>query len=157
MTRDTWRLRLLLICILVVTFLASALLYGISLESAQNWPELAHLRVPIYLVVVAGLVPVLIAIALVFEFLGVVDRGDAFSARTVVILGRLKLLIGVFAGYTALAFVGVWAAMRLMHPTLMFGWFAVEVAALFLLTVTALLERIFAAALALREDTELTV
>lgn len=157
MTRDTRLLRILLVLILVVLILASGLLYVISLDSARSWPELAHLRLPIYLAVVLGLVPVVVATRLVFSFLTVVDRGGAFSARTVVILGHLRLLIGVFAAYATLVLTGAWAAMRLMHPTLVFCWFAVEVAALFLFTVVALLERIFAAALELREDTELTV
>lgn len=53
--------------------------------------------------------------------------------------------------------VGAWATMGLMHVTLLFSWFAVEVAALFLFTLVALLERIFSVALELRVDYELTV
>lgn len=53
--------------------------------------------------------------------------------------------------------VGAWATMGLMHVTLLFSWFAVEVAALFLFTLAALLERIFSVALELRVDHELTV
>ena len=157
MTRLTRLLRILLVLILVVMVLASGLLYLMSLDYARAWPELAHLQLPIYVAVLVGLVPVVVAIALVFDFLGVVDRGDAFSIRTVQILERLRMLIGAFALYVALGLVGAWAAMRLMHPTLLFGWFMVEVAALFLFTVVALLERIFTDALALRVDHELTV
>lgn len=68
-----------------------------------------------------------------------------------------RLLIGVFAGYLVLFLVGAWAAMRLMHPTLLFFWFAVEVAALFLFALVALLERIFSVAREVRVDRDLTV
>lgn len=60
------------------------------------------------------------------------------------------MLIGVFAGYMVLYLVGAWAAMQFMHPTLLFLWFAVEVAALFLVTLVALLERIVPVSLELR-------
>ena len=74
--------------------LGCGLLYVLSLESAQAWPELAHLRLPVYLAVLAGFVPVIMAIASVFDLLEAVDRGAAFSARTVEILRRLRLLGG---------------------------------------------------------------
>src|SRR5687767_5554005 len=110
MARETKFLRLLLVALLLVLVLACGLLYIFSLESAQAWPELAHLRLPIYVAVLVGLIPVAWAIRSVFDFLGVVDRGDAFSAHTVRILRRLRLLIGVFAGYLGLGLVGFMAA-----------------------------------------------
>jgi hypothetical protein len=157
MTWETRLLRLLLVLILAVLALAGGLLYLLSRESAQNWPELAHLQVPLYVAVLVGFIPVVVAIALVFDFLKVIDQGEAFSVRAVQILHRLRLLIGVFAGYLVLFLAGAWVAMQLMHPTLLFGWFAVEVAALFLFTLVALLERIFSVAPELRSDRELTV
>jgi hypothetical protein len=157
MARETKFLRLLLVALLLVLVLTCGLLYIFSLESAQAWPELAHLRLPISVAVLVGLIPVAWAIKSVFDFLGLVDRGDAFSAHTVRILRRLRLLIGVFAGYLGLGFVGFMAATGRMHPTLFFLWFMAEVAALFLFTMVALLERIFVVALELREDNELTV
>lgn len=157
MKRETRFLRLLLVLILVVLALTGGALYLVSLESAQNWPEFAHLQVPLYVAMLVGFVPVVVAIALVFDFLKVIDQGEAFSVRTVQILHRLRLLIGVFAGYLLFFLVGAWAAMGLMHPTLLFSWFAVEVAALFLFTLVALLERIFSVAMELRVDQELTV
>jgi hypothetical protein len=157
MARETKFLRLLLVALLLVLVLTCGLLYIFSLESAQAWPEFAHLRLPIYVAVLVGLVPVAWAIRSVFDFLRVVDRGDAFSAPTVRILRRLRLLIGVFAGYLGLGLVGFMTATGRMHPTLFFLWFMVEVAALFLFTMVALLERIFVVALELREDNELTV
>jgi hypothetical protein len=157
MTRETKFLRFLLVVLLFVLVLGCAFLYGVSLESAQNWPELAHLRLPVYIAAVVGLVPMVAAIRSLFDFLGAVDDGAAFSARTVEILRRMRLLIGIFAGYLVLGLVGLWAATGLMHPTILFAWLVLEVAALFLFTMVALLERIFVVALELREDNELTV
>lgn len=157
MTWETRLLRFLLVVILFVLALAGALLYPFSLEFAQNWPELEHLHVPLYVAVLVGFVPVVIAIALVFDFLKEIDQGEVFSVRTVQILHRLKLLIGIFAGYLVFFLVGAWAAMRLMDYRLLFGWFAIEVVALFLFSVVALFERSFSVALGLRVEHDLTV
>ena len=161
MTRETKLLRLLLVLILVVIVLASGLLYIISLDLAALYPELAHLRLPIYVAVLVGLVPVVVAVKVVFDLLRVVDQGEAFSLQTVRLLQRLKVLFGITAAYLVLGLVGVsvaiWVAMGQAHPSILLGWFAAEVVALFLLTLAALLERLFAAALELRQDNELTV
>lgn len=157
MTYETKLLRFLLVLFLLVLALGCGLLYLISLESARNWPTLAHLQLPVFGAMVVGLVPVVLAVKSMFDVLNVMDRGDEFSTRTVQILRRMRLLVGVFAGYFALGFVAFWIATGLMHPTLIFAWLALEVAALFLFTVTSLLVRIFAVASELRQDKELTV
>lgn len=152
MTWKTLVLRFLLVLLLAVLVLGSVFLHFASLESARNWPNLAHLRLPIYLAVLFGFTPVVAAMISVFEFLGMVDRGDVFTNRTVSVLRRMRLLIGAFAGYFVLGLVGFWAVTNLMHPSLLFVWFVMEVAALFLFTNVALFERIFADALELIPD-----
>src|SRR5688572_28934066 len=118
MTWETKTLRFLLVTLLLGLLLGCGLLYGFSLESAQVWPELAHLRLPLYLAVIAGIVPVVVAITCAFDVLEAVDRGAAFSARTVEILRRCRLSMGVVAGYLVLGLVGFEAATGLLHPTL---------------------------------------
>jgi hypothetical protein len=157
MIRETRVLRFLLVLLLLGLVLGCGLLYVLSLESAQAWPELAHLRLPVYLAALAGFVPVVLASRSVFDLLEAVDRGAACSARTVEILRRLRLLGGVVAGCLGLGFVGFWVATGLMHPTLVFLWFVAEVAALFVVTVVALLERLLVAALEPGRDSALTV
>lgn len=49
----------------------------------------------------------------VFDFLGVVDQGQAFSARSVGLLRRLKLIFAIIAAYEVLGFVGVSVATAL--------------------------------------------
>ena len=146
---------------LVGLVLASGLLYIVSLDLAAVYPELANLRLPIYVAVLVGLVPVIVAVKVVFDFLGVVDQGEAFSVQTVRLLRRLKVLLGITAAYLVLGLVGVsaatWVAMGQMIPSSLLVWFAGEVVTLFLFTLVALLERLFAAALELRQDNELTV
>ena len=157
MTRETRLLRFLLVLFLLGLVLGGGLLYALGLESAQAWPELAHLRVPVYLAALVGGVPVVLVVMSVFDFLDAVDRGAAFSLRTVEILRRVRVLVGVLAGYLALGFVGFWVAADLMHPTLVLLWLAVEGAAVFLVTLLALLERILVGALGRRQDVELPV
>jgi hypothetical protein len=53
--------------------------------------------------------------------------------------------------------VGFWIATGLMHPTLVFLWFVAQVAALVLVTMGALLERLLVAALERRRGSALTV
>ena len=157
MRREAMVLRVLLVMLLVALLAGAGLLYLVSLESVSNWPELAHLRLPTYLAVIVGLLPVVAAVKIVFDFLAVVDHGEAFSTSTLTILRRLRLLIGAFAGYFALGLVGFWMLSGLMHISLLFAWGVLEVAALFLFTVVALFERIFRVAMELRHDNELTV
>jgi len=146
---------------LVGLVLASGLLYIVSLDLAAVYPELANLRLPIYVAVLVGLVPVIVAVKVVFDFLGVVDQGEAFSPQTVRLLRRLKVLFGITAAYLVLGLGGVWVAawvaLGQTKASMLLGWFAAEVVTLFLFTLVALLERLFAAALELRQDNELTV
>jgi TRAP-type C4-dicarboxylate transport system permease small subunit len=64
MTRQTKRLRVLLVMFLAGLVLASGVLYIASLDYAALSPELASLRLPIYVAVLVGLVPMLFAAAL---------------------------------------------------------------------------------------------
>lgn len=119
---------------------------------------MAHLRLPIYVAVLIGVLPVIVAGKVVFDLLHLVDHGEAFSACTVRLLRRLKHLFGVTAVYLLFGLTGVWAALLpLQSPSILLGWLACEAVALFLLTLVALFERLFIAALELRQDNELTV
>jgi hypothetical protein len=106
MTRETKLLRLLLVMFLVGLVLASGLLYIVSLDLAADYPDLAHLRLPIYVAVLVGLIPMIVAVKVVFDFLSVVDHGEAFSPLTVRLLRRLKVLFGVTAAYLTLGLIG---------------------------------------------------
>jgi hypothetical protein len=122
---------------------------------------LADLRLPVFVAVLVGLGPVIVAVNVVFDFLSVVDHAEAFSIRTIRLLQRLKMLIGITAAYFTLGLAGVWVAvwvaMGQTKGSMLLGWFAAEVVTLFLYTLVALLERLFSAALELRQDHELTV
>jgi len=158
--RETTILRVLVMTFLVGLVLGSGLIYIVSLDLAETYPKVAHLRMPVYVAVLVGLVPVVVAVKVVFDLLNVVDRGDAFSTRTVRLLRRLKVLLGITAAYEVLGLVGVWVAawvsMGQTKAYLLLPWFAAEVGTLFLFTLLALLERLFAA-LELRQNNELTV
>ena len=97
----------------------------------------------------------------VFDFLGVVDQGEAFSARSVGLLRRLKLIFASIAAYEVLGFVGIsvatLVAMGQMKTYMLLSLFAAEVVGLFFFALVALLERLFATALKLRQENELTV
>jgi hypothetical protein len=161
MTQETRLLRVLLVMLLAGLVMASGLLYIVRLDLAAVYPELAHLRLPIYFAVLVGAVPVVMGVKVVFDLLGVVDQGEAFSTRTVRLLRRLKVLVGITAAYEVLGLAGVlvatWVAMGQTKAYMLIPWFAAEVVTLFLFTLDALLERLFAAALELRQDNELTV
>jgi Protein of unknown function (DUF2975) len=147
--------------LLVGLVMASGLLYIVSMDLAAIYPELAHLRLPIYFAVLVGLVPVVMGVKVVFDLLSVVDQGEAFSTRTVRLLRRLKVLVGITAAYEVLGLAGVlvatWVAVGQTKAYMLLPWFAAEVVTLFLFTLVTLLERLFAAALELRQDNELTV
>ena len=161
MTRETKLLRVLLVMFLVGLVLAGGLLYIISLDLATAYPKMAGLRLPIYVAVLVGFIPMIVAVKVAFDLLRVVDQGEAFSLRTVRLLQRLKVLVGITAAYLVIGVVGIWvaaaAAMGQAKGYVLLPWFAAEVVTLFLFTVVALLERLFAAALEFRQDNELTV
>src|ERR1035437_10475642 len=106
MTRETRLLRVLLVMFLVCLVLASGLLYIVSLDLAAVYPKLADLRLPVFGAVIVGFVPVIVAVKVVFDFLSVVDQGEAFSIRTIRLLRRLKVLIGITAAYEVLGLAG---------------------------------------------------
>lgn len=161
MTRDTRLLRVLLVMFLVGLVPASGLLHIIGLDLAAAFPEAAHLRLPIYVAVLVGLVPVIVGVKVVFAFLSVIDHAEAFSPQTVRLLQRLKVLIGITAAYLVLGLGGVsvamWVSTGQIIPLSLLVWLAAEVVTLFLFTLIALLERLFSVALELRQDNELTV
>jgi hypothetical protein len=70
MIRETKFLRFLLVLLLLGLVLGCGLLHVLSLESAQAWTGLAHLRLPVHLAALAGLVPVVMAITSVFDLVG---------------------------------------------------------------------------------------
>jgi hypothetical protein len=154
MTRLTRILRFLLALLLLGLVVGCGLLYAFSLEAARAWPELAHLRLLLYAAALVALVPVAAAVKPAFDLLELVDRGAAFSDRSAEVLRRLRLLTGTFAGCLGLGFVGFQVATGVLHPTLVFIWFVAQVAALFLCTLVALIERLLVAALRRRQDDE---
>src|SRR5450756_280278 len=161
MTRETKLLRVLLVMFLVGLVLAGGLLYIISLDLTTTYPKMADLRLPIYVAVLVGFIPMIVAVKVAFDLLRVVDQGEAFSLRTVRLLQRLKVLVGITAAYLVIGVVGIWvaaaAAMGQSKGYVLLPWFAAEVVTLFLFTVVSLLERLFAAALEFGQDSELTV
>ena len=161
MTRETRFIRVLLVMLLVGLVPASGLLYIVSLDLAAVDPKLVHLRLPIYVAVLVGFVPVIVAIKAVFDFLGVVDQGEALSARSVGLLRRLKLIFAIIAAYEVVGFVGIsvatLVAMGQAKAFMFLGWLAAEIVALFFFALVALLERLFATALKLHQENELTV
>lgn len=154
---ETRFLRLLLAALTIGVLIGAGVLYVLSLDSANAWPEYAHLRVPTYLGVVIGFVPVLVGIGLLYRFLRLVDTGEAFSAPTLRVIRQVKLLIAGVAVYYLIGLVAFHLAFGQGQPGVILAWLGLEVALLLLLCGFALLERLFRLAHALREDVEMTV
>ncbi|MBU4517738.1 MAG: DUF2975 domain-containing protein [Proteobacteria bacterium] len=154
---ETRALRLLLNALTIGVFLGAGVLYLLSLDSAALFPEYAHLRVPTYLGVVVGFVPVLVGIGLLFRFLRLVDAGEAFSGPTLRVIRQVKLLIAGVATYYMVGLGAFQLAFGQGQPGVLLAWLGLEVALLLLLAGFALLERLIRIAHALREDVEMTV
>jgi hypothetical protein len=154
----TVALRLLLLALTAGAVLAYALLYAISLDLAQSYPSLAHLRLPLFLVAVGAAVPALVAVHALWRFATLVDKGEAFSAQSVRLLRRLRNCFAVLAVYVLVAFVGVTVAMEPgQNPGVFLAACVGEVVALFLFTFAAVMVGLFDNATVLREEHELTV
>lgn len=144
-------LRLLLLALLAGTVAAGALLYVVGLDLANELPELAHLRLPVSVAVLVGLVPVVLGIAQVFPLLDLVDRGEAFSLEAVRLLRRIELLVGATGAYLAIGAAGCWVALLPeQSPSVPLGGAAAELAAMTALAVVAVLRRLAASGAELR-------
>ena len=137
-------LRILLGLLVLLLAAAALVLHAISLEEAQAWPELAHLRVPVYLATVVGAVPVLLAIAVAFDLLRVVDDGRTRSDH---VLRPLRLLAALSAAFAAYLLVWLVVVSTLIgtHPGIVLAWVGAEVLALTFARLLALLHREVAA------------
>jgi hypothetical protein len=154
---ETRILRLLLAALGLGVLLAGGVAHLLSLESAASWPEYAHLRLPTYLGVVGGFVPVLVGIGVLFRFLRLVDAGEAFSAEGLRALRQVRLLLAGTALYYLLGLIAFHVAFGQGQPGVLLMWLGLEVALLLLLAGFTLVERLFRVAHGWRQDVELTV
>ena len=154
--RSTTTPRLVLTALVLGVALGCAWLHQQSLEAARDWPELAHLRVPLLVAVVAGFLPVLAAVGQLLRLLGLVDAGEATSPQALRALRRARLSVAILAAYLAVGLLGFWAVVGLLHVTLLLAWAVAEVAAVAASTALGRAERACAASLAQRREVQLT-
>ena len=139
----TGLLRALMVLLGLGVALAVGLLYIESLDMAVAFPEVAHLRIPIFVAVMVGLLPGLVAVHALWMILDLVDHGASCSSATVGLLGRIRRCFTVTAVYVPVALIVVWVALLpLQHPSVLLVGLGGEVVALFLMTLAALLERL---------------
>lgn len=139
----TGLLRVLIVLLGLGLALAAGLLHVMSLDMAVAFPEAAHLPIPIFVAVVVGLLPGLVALHALWMILDLVDHGAACSSATVGLLGRIRRCFTVTAVYVPLTLIVVWVAMLpLQHPSVLLVGLGGEVVALFLMALAALLERL---------------
>jgi hypothetical protein len=138
--------------------LAYLVLYIVSLDLAQTYPALGHLRIPLFITAVVAAIPGMVALHALLSFAALVARGEAFSTRTVTLLRRIRNCFAVTAVYLLVAFVGVTVAMAPgQSPSVFLAWCVGEVISLFLFTFAAVMVGLFANATTLREEQSLTV
>lgn len=157
MKRSTTLLRALLVLLFLILLAALAILDIIRMQSEEAFPELAWLGWPTYIGIILGFLPVVLALRRMFLLAGLVARDEAFSVDTVAAIRQIKHYIVWFMLWFLAGLIAARVAFGAMGPPIGFLWFLLEVAALFLYVVVAILERLFQAAVDLREDSELTV
>jgi hypothetical protein len=154
----TFALRGLLLVLAAGIVLAYLVLYIVSLDLAQTYPALGHLRIPLFITAVVAAIPGMVALHALLSFAALVARGEAFSTRTVTLLRRIRNCFAVTAVYLLVAFVGVTVAMAPgQSPSVFLAWCVGEVISLFLFTFAAVMVGLFANATTLREEQSLTV
>lgn len=157
MKRTAMLLRALLVMLLLILLGALAIVDVLRIDSERAFPEFSHLGWPTYIGVVLGFVPVVLALWRMNRLAGLVARDEAFSPDTVLEIRRIKQYIVWFIGWFVAGMVAFRIAFGMISPPLGVLWLLLEVAAAFLFAVVAILEPLFASAVALREDAELTV
>jgi hypothetical protein len=158
MRASTVALRGLLAILAVGALLAYAALYAVSLDLAESYPPLAHLRVPLFLAAVAAGVPAAVALAALWRFASLVARGEGFSASTVRLLRLMRNCFGVLAVYLLVAFIATTVALAPgQSPGVFLAWCASEVIAVFLFAFAAVMVGLFTNAAEMRVENDLTV
>ena len=154
----TVALRGLLVVLAVGAVLAYLLLYVISLDLAAEFPPLAHLRLPLFLIAVGAGLPAAVALVCLWRFSALVAQGEGFSPATVRLLRIMRNSFAVMAAYLLVAFIAITVAMRPGESPQVFLAFSVaEVVALFLFTYSAVLVGLFDNGTTIRLEHELTV
>ncbi len=154
----TIALRALLVILAAGVVLAYLLLYIVSLDLAASYPALAHLRVPLVLASVAAGIPAAIALGALWLFAALVGQGEGFSPKAVRQLRLMRNCFAVMAAYLLVAFIVTTIALAPgQSPGVFLAWCASEVVALFLLTLIAVMVKLFDNATTIRQEHELTV
>lgn len=150
-------LRALLVLLLVLLLAALTIVGILAYQSQMDLPEYAHLAWPTYVGILLGFVPVVLALWRMFLLAGLVARNEAFSSDTVLAIHRIKQYIVWFIAWFFGGAIAFRIAFGFLGPVIGAIWLLLEVAATFLYVVVAILERLFANAVELREDVDLTV
>jgi hypothetical protein len=156
MTRQTTRLRFLISSLVFGLVAALGILYLIVEAVTIQEPAQAGLRWPIYISILIGTIPWFISVKPFMQLLTLVDKGEAYSIRT---LGLLKLIRLLFASTAIYLFFGFFWLVHVTggHPGMLLILFAGEVVLWFVVALIATLERVFEQGVDFRVDTELTV
>jgi len=140
-----------LLRVLIVVFAAGLavgilMLHWLSLDVAQTYPEVAHLRAAAFWAAVVGLVPLVVAAGGMWHFLTFVDRGEAFSAASSRLLRQVSAVFLALAVYIPVAALVLGGAVPQSNPTLTLAVIGAESVAVFLMAACALLARLLSEA-----------
>jgi hypothetical protein len=154
----TVALRGLLLVLAAGVAFAYLLLYLVSVDLAQQYPVLAHLRLPLFTVAVIAAIPGLVALQALWSFATRAARGEAFSLHAVALLRRIRNCFAATAAYLLVAFTAVTIAMQPgQSPSVFLAFVVGEIISLFLFTFAAVMVGLFDNATSLREENALTV
>lgn len=117
--------------LVLMTLAAAPLFYLESVESAQDWPELAYLQWPALLgtwVLLGLAVACEVMLGSTIAHLGAGTMTSPAGLRS---LQRLRTLLAVLAGYLVAAAIGFWLLSGFRwHPGLVLEWLTLESVAL---------------------------
>jgi hypothetical protein len=151
-------LRGLLLVLAAGVVFAYQLLYLVSGELAEQYPVLAHFRMPLFTTAVIAAIPSMVALAALWSFASLVAQGEAFSPRAVTLLRRIRNCFAVTAVYLLVAYTAVTIAMQPgQSPGVFLAFVVGEIISLFLFTFAAVMVGLFDNATSLREENALTV
>jgi hypothetical protein len=151
-------LRGLLLVLAAGVVFAYLLLYLVSGDLAEQYPVLAHLRMPLFTTAVIAAIPSMVALQALWSFASLVAQGEAFSPRAVTLLRWIRNCFAVTAAYLLVAFTAVTIAMQPgQSPSVFLAFVVGEIISLFLFTFAAVMVGLFDNATSLREENALTV
>ena len=143
---------------LIAVGLCALVLPAVFSHWSEEYPDIAHLRYPVLLILSATVVPFFIALYQTLKLLNFVDQNKAFSKASVEALGKIKYSAVIFGAlYAAFLPIDYLIAQEEDAPGLVVIGMMMTAAPIVIAVFAAVLQKLLQSAIAIKFENDLTV